>query len=49
MLSIGTLGCWQNHRQADSFIYLAPEKNDGLFFLGGVFIENATPLIALKT
>lgn len=45
---MGTSGLEQRYLQADSFICPYPEENVGLFFLGGVFMENASPLIALK-
>lgn len=48
MFSIGTPGLEQRYLQAKSLICLYPEENDGLFFLGGVFMENASQLIALK-
>ena len=48
MFSIGTLGLEQHYLQANQFICLYPGENVGLFFLGCVFMENASQLIALK-
>lgn len=48
MFYIGTSGFEQSYLQANSFICLYPEENDGLFFLGGVFMKKASQLVALK-